>query len=78
MAERYYVRRIGSAVLVVPAGDPDTVTLAEAAERLEPFVTDLQQLGDPVVLGQAVEAGYFVPEVEVQAVHPDEADDAGP
>jgi hypothetical protein len=67
VAERYYVRRIGAAVLVVPAGDPDTTTIAEAAELLEPYVADLQPLGDPVVLGQAVEAGYYVPELEARA-----------
>ena len=72
---RYWVRRIGSAVLVVPAGDVDTVTLNEAAASLEPFVRDLPALGDPVVLGQAVEAGYY--DADEQHVSNDDAD-AGP
>ena len=75
MARRYWVRRIGSAVLVVPAGDPDTSSAGRYGRALEPFVRDLPALGDPVVLGQAVEAGYY--DADEQHVSNDDAD-AGP
>ena len=71
----YLVRRIGSAVLVIPttATDRDAGE-AELAEHAEALAT----LGDPTVLAQAVEAGYL--EVEAEHVSNDEpaADDAAP
>lgn len=55
--QRYYVHRVGSATLVMPAGSVDNPTAAEVV--LGALGESLNLLADPVILGQAIEAGYI-------------------
>jgi hypothetical protein len=78
--QRYYVTRIGSATLVVPAGTAEGEYDLEArAAVIDPHAEVLATLADPVVLGQAVEAGYIDAEAELHVSNDAEASahDAG-